>query len=332
MSSDLTIEEREEQWDRVVDAFAGRVGAGWIRADCPECELATGKRDKKQSMGLNTATGGYNCFKCGTTGKLPEHLLDQVPYVSPADRSPEPERPPVQLAEGYLPLHVAPFSTAHQLEPARAYLRSRGQDRGYGISDEVAAESGVGAVVWGRLRGRLIVPIYDYTLPDAGPGQPLERWRGWVSRDYTAWAHKAGLGPAPDPFALERPYMYPRNMDREGLLYNEPCLWASEDEPIFVVEGTLDTLALWPDSVAVLGKPLESQIAKLASSPRPKVICLDGDAFEEGLMLALKLRMLGARAGNLKLPPRIDPDQIPAGRLLDAGWRSLDVWGSVPVE
>ena len=41
-------------------------------------------------------------------------------------------------------------------------------------------------------------------------------------------------------------------------------------------------------------------------------------------MLALRLRFEGARAGWIKLPPRIDPDEVDKAELLDAAQRSID--------
>lgn len=310
-----------DEVQQLVEVLAGVGGTGWIRVNCPLCEGKTGKPDKRQSLGFNTETGGINCWKCGTTGYLPEWALDEVPFVGGTGPELEPAikppREPPEVCDGFVPLYQEPGFSSGLLEPARLYLRGRG------LKDEVVAEAGVGACVLGKNRGRVVVPIFNYLSP-AGP------WRGWVSRDYTAWAYKAGIGAVPQPFALERPYLYAKRMDREGLLYNEPCLW-DLGGPVYVVEGTLDALALWPDAVAVLGKPIDSQIAKLIASPRPIVVCLDGDAHEEGLMLALKLRHLGQRAGNLKLPPKVDPDELPRAAIDEAAKRSLEVWGSVPV-
>lgn len=316
----MTPEERAEVDDAVVRVFGGRAGRGWIRGNCPFCFDQLGRPDRRGSLGLNTATGGYNCFRCGTHGRLSEERLDEIPYLPVDASAPPPPPPTVEVADGYLPLYgsLAPAD----LEPAREYLRGRG------LPDVVVADAGVGAALWGRLAGRVIVPIPDYAFGGSPVEQGLARWRGWVSRDYTGRA--------------ERPYLYPRGMQREGLLYGAPalvapapCPWCVDGcadcglrgrTPVFVVEGTLDALALWGDAVAVLGKPLVSQVEALARAPRPVVVCLDGDAHEEGLMLALTLRHLGQAAGAIRLPPRVDPDEVPRAALDRAAARSLSLW------
>lgn len=306
--------EKPEIWAKVVETFGGCVTtSGWIRRNCLVCEEVTGKADLKQSMGLNTATGGFNCFKCGTKGHLPEHLLDEIPYAAVTETVIE--KPHVEVLEQFYPLYEGEWASAEWLEPARQYVRNRGSKRPEGgLPESVGREAFLGAVVTGRLAHRIIVPILDYAQPDPWD---MYSWLGWVSRDYTGEAL--------------RPYLYPRNMDRSALLYNEPALYVATEEPVYVVEGTLDVLALWPDAVAVLGKPLESQITKLLSASRPVVIALDGDAWEEGWMLALRLKFEGARAGSVKFAPKVDPDEVARPRLDAAARRCLETMECVPV-
>jgi DNA primase len=77
-----------------------------------------------------------------------------------------------------------------------------------------------------------------------------------------------------------------------------------------VVEGVFDALALWPDAVAVLGKPSDQQVDALINAKRPVVIVLDGDAWLEGKWLAARLCLRGKRAGHIRLPPGVDPDEV----------------------
>jgi DNA primase len=110
---------------------------------------------------------------------------------------------------------------------------------------------------------------------------------------------------------LRLTYCYPRGMNRDGLLYNAPALQEQTARPCYIVEGSLDALALWPDAVAVLGKPLKSQLRILAAAKRPLVVALDGDAWNEGQALAWTLQSLGVRAASVRLPPKTDPDEVP---------------------
>ena len=296
---------RADDWDLIVEAFqSAPVGTGWVRTACPICERDTGRADKKQSLGLNRETAGYNCFKCGSHGKLPTRFMLELGEWDPTPREPPP-REPVELAIGYMPLYGEPWESVSELSFARDYLTGRG------LQQDALAEAGVGAVIAGRLGGRVIVPIPDYDNPELD-------WIGWVSRDATGTA--------------ERPYLYPRNMDRLGLLYNAPALWVETETPVYVVEGTLDALALWPDAVAVLGKPLDSQIALLARARRPVVVALDGDAWALGQTLAWTLRMYNQRSGAVRLPPGLDPDEIPRDVLDRAALCSLastDAYGKI---
>jgi hypothetical protein len=300
---DFNIAERIANHDYVIAAFSGWGGApGWWRTECPRCLELDGKVDQKKSLGYNSETGGYNCFKCGMHGCLPltyRTILGEIDEFALATRQPQVlvEQEVVQLADGYQPIFEEPHASNPAWAWARNYLTApRGVltaqgGKARGLSAETCAAAWVGAGMFGRLAGRVVVPIPDYRNPE-GP------WRGWVSR--------YALGGK-----VDRPYLYPKFMDRIGLLYNEPALYEDTARPVYIVEGTLDALALWPDAVAVLGKPLESQMALLVQARRPLVVCLDGDAWEQGQSLAWQLQFSGKRAGNIRLGPKVDPDEVP---------------------
>ncbi len=110
------------------------------------------------------------------------------------------------------------------------------------------------------------------------------------------------------------PYLYPKRMRRPELLYNEPALYVETDVPVLVCEGVFDAAVAFPDSVACLGKPLQAHVEKLRRARRPVVVCLDGDAWEEGWALAQTLKLHGVCAGNLRLPPKTDPEELGRGR------------------
>jgi len=86
-----------------------------------------------------------------------------------------------------------------------------------------------------------------------------------------------------------------------------------------VVEGVFDALALYPNAVAVLGKASEAQMEALQESKRPVVIVLDGDAWQEGWAMAARLKFKGQRAGSVRLPPKLDPDEV------DPAWLQEEV-------
>jgi DNA primase len=261
---------------------------GWWRTNCPFCSSTLGKPDRKRSFGVFVQTGGYHCFRCGMSGRaqnlaLPESLADAPPVPIEAM-----DPPP-----GFLALASHEGETALCLEPARRYLRGRG------IDERLWRDAGIGACATGRYADRVVVPI----MADDGT------WAGWVAR---TWNKQA-----------ERTYLYPRGMQRGDLLYRHSILRERTTAPAMVVEGVFDVLALWPNAVALLGKPSGSQVEALVASNRPVVIVLDGDAWEEGRMLALKLRFRGQHAGSVRLPPRIDPDEVPLAWLHEEARRAL---------
>lgn len=263
----------------------GRPSGRWMRCTCPICPIKLGKVDRRRSLGVLVAERVYNCFRCGARGwlgDLPEGVsFPDAPVVDPAEAE-EARRPP----QGFWPVQ----DQASVLEPARAYLRSRG------LPESLWHEAGIGACTEGFYAGRVVVPIRD----DDG-----RSWLGWVGR---AWTKKAQV-----------PYLYPKGMPRGVVLYNHAALLLETMEPVLVVEGVFDALALWPHAVALLGKASPWQVNALAASPRPVAVVLDGDASDEGWALAMRLRLEGHRAGNVKLPPRMDPDEV------DRGWLDREV-------
>jgi hypothetical protein len=296
--------EQKADWDAVLQAFGGEdlSGPGWARAACPRCRDVGGKDDQRTALGYNPANGRYSCFRCEMKGWLPDEYRKRLHDGDVPDPVAPEDRPvlPVEPAHGYVPAFEEPGWSSQSLEWARSYLL----DKRKGLGPQALYEAGVGAAMSGPLAGRVIVPLPDY----AAPGLP---WRGWVARD------AMGLNP-------QMPYRYSKGLRRDGYLYNAPALQVVTDVPVFVVEGTLDALALWPDAVAVLGKPIESQVELLATRTRPVVMALDGDAWIEGQALAWKLQHLGAKAGSIRLKPREDPDEVGKERLLEMAAEALD--------
>lgn len=265
--------------------------SGFVRTNCPYCVLVLGKEDRKQCLAISSTTGYYRCWRCHTSGKL--DLEDATP-VQQAPADVQPIAPP----EDFMPLTEEPAASALCADEAREYLRGRG------LTDEaVWRAAGLGVCVTGRYGGRVIAPVLD----------PEGVWQGWVGR---AWVKKA-----------DKPYTNCPGMSlgARGALYNEAALYAWEDSPVLVVEGVFDALAYWPHAVAVLGKPTDPQLATLAGCARPVVLVLDGDAWEEAWMLAMRLRFDGQRAGYVRLPPRMDPDDMDHAWLREEARRSLEV-------
>ena len=270
----------EDADELVLEAFSSGTPSttGWVRATCPFCVLVLGKIDKRKSFGILAGSGVYNCFRCGTSGKV-RNLPDWFPQRPPdADTKPaEAMQPP----ESFETIASGPGATARSLAPAREYLAGRG------ITTEALRAAHVGACTSGYWQGRVIVPVLatdDVT------------WLGYVGR---AWVKQA-----------EVPYLYPRGMLRGSTLYNQRALFVETDEPVLIVEGVMDALHFPGRAVALLGKASAWHVETIAEARRPIAVVLDGDAHDEGDALAMRLVLRGARAGSVRLPPRQDPDEV----------------------
>jgi DNA primase len=251
-------------------------GDGWRRANCPLCALRVGKPDRRRSLGFAPSSGFWHCFRCGARGRLDG---------SPVGAAKPSERADLEMPSSFLPLSDEPARSALAARDSREYLTARG------IGPAMWRAARLGVALSGRHYGRVIAPVMD----DEG-----RKWLGWVGR---AWVERA-----------EQPYLYPRGMPRGELVYNHETLLVETDEPAMVSEGVFDTFPVWPDGVALLGKASEPQVEALLAARRPLAVVLDGDAWKEGWVLAMRLRMMGRRAGAVRLPPLTDPDEV------DAGW------------
>ena len=264
----------------VAEAVRGRSpgASGWIRFHCPLCEMRLGKTDRKLSAGLNAKSMVYSCFKCGSKG----HLSQPPDDYDLADLEEETAEPDayVDPPEGFCPLASADGRKAMAYGGARAYLAKRG------LSPELIELAGIGACLEGDFAGRVIVPVRENNEG---------AWQWFVGR---SWSKKSW-----------KPYMYPKGQ-RHGVLYNQCALSLVTEEPVLVVEGVFDALAYWPNAVATLGKTTDELLDTLCTAERPVVLMPDGDAWAEGIAAAMRMRLRGRRAGCLKLPPRVDPDEL----------------------
>jgi DNA primase len=107
------------------------------------------------------------------------------------------------------------------------------------------------------------------------------------------------------------------------VLFNADRLQKCEHSPILVVEGWLDAIYLWPHAVAVLGSPSHKHLELLAQAKDDVVFVLDGDAWVKGQASAMTLRLNGKKAASVRLPPTLDPDDLPAQVVYDLALKSL---------
>lgn len=269
--------------------------SGWWVAPCPFCQWKLGTPGRGKKLGIRDDSGLYHCFRCHTVGKL--RTADARTLVSLAKKADRTEA--TRAPEGFYELAG---DDSMCLEEAHAYLRKRG------VSPEVAAQARIGACIKGKYAGRVVVPVLD---------AQASGWLGFVAR---TWGPKD---------QCDVPYLYPAGMDRANTMYGAQALDVVTEVPLVVVEGVFDTFPFWPDGVALFGSVSEPQIEALSIAQRPVAVVLDGDAWREGWALAMRLRLEGQRAGAIVLPPRTDPDEVPASAIRAAAWECIEDDGAL---
>lgn len=248
------------------------------------------------SGGRPNATGWVrvNCPLCherkgspdtrGSLGYLPSSggfrcfRCDASGKVRGVDYAPEVEREEtgVDLSDREFMFSIEQEWGAESLRAAVTYLRRRGFTKEHIFRADMHVDI---------RRDRVVVPHMHRN----------GEWWGYSARTYVDGFPKL---------------LYPPGMDR-SMMFNEHVLFVETDTPVMVVEGCLDSVWYLPDVVACLGKPTAAHFDTLCEATRPVVVCLDGDAWEEGRALAQRLQLRGStRASYVRLPPGEDPNSI----------------------
>lgn len=266
--------KREQVAELIHDAVRGvrASSTGWVRVNCPICETRKGSADDRHSLGFKLSSGGFRCFRCNVAGRAPFEGL--VIEEAKDDETPRPIIP----RDDFVQLWTEEGWSSEGLEEPRTFMLRRGFSRRH------LAQGNVHAAIAGRYHGRVIVPHVD------------ERGDWW---GFTARRWYEGDSPK---------VLYPANMPRK--MFNEHVLFVETHEPVMVVEGCLDALWYLPHVVAALGKPTQAHFETLTQARRPIVVCLDGDAWEEGRALAQRLRLRGKQATFVRLPADQDPNTV----------------------
>ena len=292
--------QNNDEFLRLAFSDAKPTSDGWYRAPCPFCEHE-GHADTKASLALRLDNGWYQCWRCNSKGFAKslvhdiesDHPWSGAPSSSSGSISarsgftpdPKPGRAPLPLPDGYIPLGEEPGISSLACAPARAYLEGRG------VCAEICRQAKIGTVLSGYYARRIVVPI------TAGG-----TCYGWVAR---SWGK------------ADRKYLYPKGMKRSLLMFNQDVLHAETSEPVVVVEGIFDALKLWPNAVAVLGKPAKTHLGMLLETTRPIAVALDADAQSDSLALTFQLQLHSKNATFIELPPGRYPGDLPADWLKD---------------
>jgi hypothetical protein len=283
----------------VADAKASG-NSRWLRANCLACPERAGKTDTKKSWSFHSPTGFYHCKRCGLRGRAAGYLdLIDDPVRRQLDHlADDGAKESTELPAGFYLLDEEPGKSSRNGGEARAFLNRRG------IDEPKRRRYGIGAVLvpGSKWYGRVIIPL---RAPD---GQLL----GFIGR---SWQKKHPL-----------PYLYSTGLQRGLLLFGGEHLHRETEEPLVIVEGSMDAMFLMDrgDAAGALGMPSSEQQLMLLEARRPVVFALDGDAWLAGWGLAQQLRMLSLCQGGsgrfsaLRLPGGTDPDEIDPDRLFEA--------------
>lgn len=106
----------------------------------------------------------------------------------------------------------------------------------------------------------------------------------------------------------KRAYMKPDSPDKNDIIYNE--YFINWDLPIYLVEGVFDAIRI-PNSIAMLGKtPSSLLINKLLQHKALVIVCLDADAFKDGIGIYKQLSSLGLDVFFIDLKEKEDISNI----------------------
>ena len=150
------------------------------------------------------------------------------------------------------------------------------------------------------------------------------RRRGVVGLERPVDRPRGGKGSSP----IARPKRCPRTR----LLYRQEILTVETSAPVFVVEGALKALHLWPHAVATLGKLTADQLRLLTSARRPVVFLADGDAWGRRSPTPPPCARTGSPRAR-STPPKTDPNDYPDGLavFLPLAFDALRTYGAVDV-
>jgi DNA primase len=230
--------------------------------DCPNCMDIKGldKGDGKGNLEINLNKFVYHCWGCGTSGPL-GRLFDDYGtkkqkkvynLIKPEElKQQEAKKPKLRLPEGYTTFEDSNPRFIPHIEAYR-YLQSRG------ITDELIKKYKIGYTVSGDFAYRIIVPSFN---KEGALNYFVAR--SWV----------------PKKMKYKNP-----TAEKDQIIFNEGLIdW---DKDIHICEGAFDAFFL-DNSIVMLGKKMSdllfSTIYEKANGNI--IICLDEDAFQDGLKL-----------------------------------------------
>jgi DNA primase len=262
---------------------------GQISFDCPVCaeEKGLDDGDGKGNLEINYIRHVYKCWACGEThgthgplGKLLDGYATKQQkkvynLIKPDEfKQEEKKRNKLRLPEGFITFKDSNPRFIPHIEAYR-YLQSRG------ITDEMIERYKIGYTVTGDFAYRIIIPSYDLQ-----GNLNYFVGRAWVSK--------------------KMKYKNPASVPKDEIIFNEHLIDWNKD--IYLVEGAFDSFFL-DNPLVMLGKKMSKLILETLynKSNGNIVICVDGDAWADGLRMYHELN--GGRLYNKVKIVRLPKDK-----------------------
>ncbi len=261
-----------------------------VKYICPFHQSSQEKR--KFELKLGTDENGYNpsqCWVCSNRFKTLRSLfrklnaskkqMDQLDILISNNGTREYKKEYFSgvLPEEYIFLPEAPKSNI-MARHIRKYLKERG------VTNDDIYRLSIGFCDDGIYDGRIIIPSYDEN--------------GKIN---------LFVGRGIDTYSYPK-YIYPE-ISRD-IIFND--LFINWNEPLILVEGPMDTIAVKRNVIPLLGKSITKELMKKIITGKNKkiFIALDGDALKKSLEHCQTLLNYGKKVYLIEMPKDKDPGEI----------------------
>lgn len=261
----------------LLNAIEGVLGKSHKRArdnhafHCPFCNHRKPKLEIKM-VPDEKGNNPWECWVCNTRGRTVKSLLRQMnigkeeaievlKYVKKGEKITYHDLEVVELPKEFQPLSSA-STTSVIANKIRNYLSKRG------MTENDYIKYNIGYCLTGDYAGRIIIPSYDEN----------NRLNFFVGRTF------------------ENAFMKYKNpsASKDVIVFENMINW---DQPIVLVEGVFDAMAVKRNAVPILGKTLsKSLMQKLVSNKVEDIyVALDRDALKSALSYCEQFLSLGKR-------------------------------------
>jgi len=252
---------------------------------CPFCN----HRKPKLEIKMMSDENGHNpweCWVCNTRGRTIKSLLRQMKigkeeaievlkYVKKGERITYHDLEVVELPKEFQPLYSA-STTSFIANKVRRYLYKRG------LTDNDFTKYNIGYCMTGDYAGRIIIPSYDEN----------NNLNFFVGRTFE------------DAFMK---YKNP-SASKDIVVFENMINW---DQPLVLVEGVFDAMAVKRNAVPILGKTLSKSLMKklISSKVQDIYIALDKDAEKKAVSYSEQFLSMGKRVFFVNMLDK-DPSEM----------------------